>query len=64
MKAVFPLITITTEKKPEDLCELVGFTLRQSVTESRRLKEQANNKFLYVKATFIKMKVDNSIDNI
>lgn len=43
MKAVIPMMTITTEKKPEDLLDVVGFTLRMSVTESKRLKSLINN---------------------
>ncbi|CAK57761.1 unnamed protein product (macronuclear) [Paramecium tetraurelia] len=46
MKAVMPLMIITSEKKPEDLIEVVGFTLRMSVTESKKLKSQINNKNL------------------
>ncbi|CAD8122205.1 unnamed protein product [Paramecium sonneborni] len=64
MKTVFPLIIITTEKKPEDLSDLVSFTLSHSVTESRRLKDLTNKQFLYFKAKYEKFKLDTITDII
>ncbi|CAD8119766.1 unnamed protein product [Paramecium sonneborni] len=63
MKAVLPMLTITTQKKPEDILDVVGFTLRMSVTETKKLKSLINNKYQYFKAEFIKPKLDTiSID--
>ncbi|CAD8127670.1 unnamed protein product [Paramecium sonneborni] len=61
MKLVFPFITITTKKKPEELSELVTFSLRQSVQESKILKQQL--KFDYYQVNFEKAKLDNFNDN-
>ncbi|CAD8085130.1 unnamed protein product [Paramecium primaurelia] len=61
MKAIIPLLTITTEKKPEELVDVVGFTLRMSVTESKKLKSQINDKFQYFKADFEKLKLDTIV---
>ncbi|CAD8122667.1 unnamed protein product [Paramecium sonneborni] len=62
MQKAFPMLTITTKKQPEDLSELVKFTLLESVTKSIQNNQQTNQEYEYQKANFIKFKLDTFTD--